>query len=37
MKSFQEFLIEEKCVIYSKDQLKELEKFADDLLKKYRY
>lgn len=35
MKSFQEFLTEEDCTIYTNQQLNDLEKFADKLLSKW--
>lgn len=35
MKSFQEFLTEEDCTIYTAKQLNDLEKFADHLLAKW--
>lgn len=35
MLSFKEFLLENECVIYSSDQIKSLERFADNLLDKF--
>lgn len=35
MKTFLEFLTEESCVIYTSQQLSDLEKFADKLLAKW--
>lgn len=35
MKTFLEFLTEESCVIYTAQQLSDLEKFADKLLAKW--
>jgi hypothetical protein len=35
MLTFEEFLLEDECAIYSPDQIKELEKFADKLLDKF--
>lgn len=34
MKTFEQFLTEEDCTIYTAQQLKDLEKFADNLLAK---
>jgi len=35
MLTFNQFLIENECAIYSSDQIKSLEKFADNLLDKF--
>lgn len=35
MLTFKEFLLENECAIYSSDQIKSLEKFADNLLDKF--